>query len=374
MTAMASPAPAAARSRANPLSRILRSDWLGLWLAAATFAALLPALPALGSSARLAAILAEAWPLLIVALGQSFVMAAGGIDLSQGAVIGLASTLGAALIATAGPPGLLSSAPAWGLLLGEQGGALAGQVWLGVLAMLVAGALAGLVNGMLVAWLAVPSYMATLLSLVALGALAAWLTASGDVRDLPDAYLSLGRGELLSIHLGPREEAPIPRSQLHGLLGQAAVIAIAVALALHLLLGRTAFGAQLLAVGASREAARIAGVPVRRVILLAFVLSSLCAALGAVLLSARLGAGGPSLGDGLLLPAIGAAAIGGASALGGRGRVIRTVSGVALFALLAGVIDLLDLPRAQAGMATGAAVLAAVLLGLGRARLEGGPA
>ncbi len=368
MTATIAPAPR--RSRRNPLARALLSDWFVLWLSLAYFALLLPFLPTLGSSANVVNLLSNAWPLLVVALGQTFVMTIGGIDLSQGAVIGLTSTLGAALIATAGPPEVLSKAPIWGVLIFEEGGILAGQVWFGILAMLIAGALVGLVNGALVAWLDMPPFMVTLVSLITVGAFAIWLTQSENIRNLPETYIALGKGEIVSVYIGPKEEPQIPRRQVHELIGYAAVVAVALAVALHLLLERTAFGRQVLAVGANRKAAEISGVPVRRVIVLVFVLSALCATVGAILYSARLEAGRPTLGEGtFLLDVIGATVIGGTSLFGGKGKVMWTVFGVFFYALLANTLDLLDLAFYTVTIVKGSVILGAVLLDAARQRL-----
>lgn len=368
MTAIVAPAPA--RRRGNPLARALLSDWFVLWLSLAYFAALLPVLPTLGQPANLANLLSNAWPLLVVALGQTFVMTLGGIDLSQGAVIGLTSTLGAALIATAGPPEVLSKAPIWALLIAEDGGVLAGQVWLGLLAMLIAGALVGLVNGALVAWLSMPPFMVTLVSLITVGAFAIWLTQSENIRNLPETYVALGKGELVSVYIGEKAESQIPRRQIHEVVTYAALIAVALAVALHLLLERTVFGRQVLAVGANRKAAEIAGVPVRRVIVLVFVLSSLCATVGAVLYSARLEAGRPTLGEGtFLLDVIGATVIGGTSLFGGKGKVLWTVFGVLFFVLLSNTLNLMNLSTFHIDMVKGAVILAAALLDVARTRL-----
>ena len=382
MTATAEPSArwGAAQGRpraAGPLrraaTRLVLSDWVVLWLSLAYFAALVPVLPVLGTPANLANLLSNAWPLLVVALGQTFVMTLGGIDLSQGAVIGLTSTLGAALIATAGPPEVLSKAPVWGLLIAEGGGVLAGRVWLGILLMLLAGALVGLVNGSLVAWLSMPPFMVTLVALITVGAFAIWLTQSENIRNLPDAYVALGKGEIVSIYLGEKDRSEIPRREIHAVLGQAAVIAVALAAALHLLLERTAFGRQVVAVGANRQAAEIAGVPVRRVIVLVFVLSAVCATLGGILYSARLEAGRPTLGEGaFLLDVIGATVIGGTSLFGGKGRVIWTVFGVLFFVLLSNTLNLMNLSTFHIDMVKGGVILGAALLDVARTRLGRG--
>ncbi len=369
MTAMVAPA-AISRPRRNVLARTLLSDWFVLWLSLAYFVALLPFLPTLGTPGNLTNLLSNAWPLLVVALGQTFVMTIGGIDLSQGAVIGFTSTIGAALIATAGPPEVLSKAPLWGVLISEQGGIIAGQVWFGILAMLIAGALVGFANGMLVAWLDMPAFMVTLVSLITVSAFAIWLTQSENIRNLPESYISLGKGELISVYVGPKEESQIPRRQVHGLIGYAALIAVALAILLHLILERTAFGRQVVAVGANRKAAEISGVPVRRIIVLVFVLSSVCATVGAVLYSARLEAGRPTLGEGtFLLDVIGATVIGGTSLFGGKGKVLWTVFGVLFFVLLSNTLNLMNLSTFHIDMVKGGVILAAALLDVARSRL-----
>ena len=364
--------PAASALR-HGLARALLSDWFVLWLSLAYFAVLVPFLPTLALPANLANLLSNAWPLLVVALGQTFVMTIGGIDLSQGAVIGLTSTLGAALIATAGAPEVLSKAPIWGLLISEGGGVIAGQVWLGVVAMLIAGALVGLVNGTLVAWLSMPPFMVTLVSMITVGAFAIWLTQSENIRNLPEGYIALGQGDLVSVYLGDKDRSEVPRRELHTLIGQAALIAVALAMALHLLLERTAFGRQVVAVGANRRAAEIAGVPVKRTIILVFVLSALCATVGALLYSARLEAGRPTLGEGsFLLDVIGATVIGGTSLFGGKGRVIWTVFGVIFFVLLSNSLNLMNLSSFHIDMVKGAVILAAALLDVARTSLVRG--
>jgi ribose/xylose/arabinose/galactoside ABC-type transport system permease subunit len=236
--------------------------------------------------------------------------------------------------------------------------------------MLIAGALVGLVNGALVAWLNMPPFMVTLVSLITVGAFAIWLTQSENIRNLPESYVALGKGEIVSVYIGPKEEPQIPRRQVHELIGYAALIAVALAVALHLLLERTAFGRQVLAVGANRKAAEIAGVPVRRVVVLVFVLSALCATVGAILYSARLEAGRPTLGEGsFLLDVIGATVIGGTSLFGGKGKVLWTVFGVFFFVLRSNTLNLMNLSTFHIDMVKGGVILAAALLDVARTRL-----
>jgi ribose/xylose/arabinose/galactoside ABC-type transport system permease subunit len=369
MTAIIAPAPKV-RPRRSPLARVLLSDWFVLWLSLAYFVALMPFLPTLVTSANVANLLSNSWPLVVVALGQTFVMTIGGIDLSQGAVMGITSTLGAAVAATAADPDVLSKAPIWGLLISEEGGVLAGNVWAAILVMLLAGAIIGAINGALIAWLDMPPFMVTLVSLITVGAFAIWLTQSENIRNLPETYVALGKGEIVSVYIGPKEESQIPRRQIHGLIGYATLIAIALAIALHLLLERTAFGRQVLAVGANRKAAEISGVPVRRIIVLVFILSALCATVGAVLYSARLEAGRPTLGEGtFLLDVIGATVIGGTSLFGGKGKILWTVLGVLFFVLLSNTLNLMNLSTFHIDMVKGGVILAAALLDVARTHL-----
>jgi ribose/xylose/arabinose/galactoside ABC-type transport system permease subunit len=207
------------------------------------------------------------------------------------------------------------------------------------------------------------------------GAFAIWLTQSENIRNLPETYIALGKGEIVSIYIGPKEESQIPRRQVHDLIGYAALIAVALAVTLHLVLERTAFGRQVLAVGANRKAAEIVGVPVRRVIVLVFVLSALCAAVGAILYSARLEAGRPTLGEGtFLLDVIGATVIGGTSLFGGKGKVLWTVFGVLFFVLLSNTLNLMNLSTFHIDMVKGGVILAAALLDVARIRLLRGMA
>ena len=139
--------------------RVLLSDYFVLYLSIAYFLVLVPFLPTLSTPGNLTNLMSKMWPLLVVAVGQTFVLTIAGIDLSQGAVMGLTSVVAAALIVTAAPAQVLANAPVWGSLLTAQGGWLAASPWatpLAIAAMLAVGALIGLYNGLSVARLAMP--------------------------------------------------------------------------------------------------------------------------------------------------------------------------------------------------------------------------
>ncbi len=374
LAAPARRAPAASIGRWT--ARVFLSDYFVLYVSLAYVLALAPFLPTLTNPANLANILSNIWPLLVVAVGQTFVLIIAGIDLSQGALIGLASVVGAMLIATGADPNVLGNAPLWGAVLTADGGPLAGVPWgvgLGIIAMLATGLLVGIVNGVSVAYLRMPPFMVTLVGLIAISAFALWLTQSNNIRPLPEGFTELGGGDLVSVYLGEKETPQIPRREIYSFITWPAVIAIAIAVAAHLLLSRTVFGRWVYAIGANRRAAEISGVPVRRVVVAVFVISALCAAAAAILYSARLEAGRPTLGAGaFLLDVIGAVVIGGTSLFGGKGKILWTVFGVLFFVLLSNTLNLMNLSSFHIDMVKGCVIIAAAMLDVLRTRLMRG--
>ena len=150
------------------------------------------------------------------------------------------------------------------------------------------------------------------------------------------------------------------------------VISVTLAIAAHLLLSRTVLGRQIYAVGNNVKAAEISGVPVRRVIILVFVLAGCCAAVASLLYSARLEGGRPTIGGGsLLLNIIGATVIGGTSLAGGKGKITWTAMGVVFFVLLENMLNAMRLSAFHIDVVKGAIILAAALLDVLRARLVG---
>jgi len=359
-------------ARTDWLRRVLLSEHFVLYLTLVYFIALLPFLPALANPANLSNTLSNVWPLLAVAVGQTFVLTIGGIDLSQGAVVGLTSVVAAMLLATTASPDVLAASPVWGTVITEEGGLLAGHPYglpLALLAMFFTAVLIGLFNGVSVASFEMPPFMVTLVTLIAMGAFAIYITHSENIRPLPDSYVALGKGDIVSVYLGEKVEPQIPRRQIFSFVTYPMVIAVALAVAAHLLLSRTVFGRYVYAIGTNRRAAEISGVPVRRVIIAVFIVSAVCAAVGGLLYSARLEAGRPTLGAGtFLLDVIGATVIGGTSLFGGKGKILWTFFGVLFFVLLSNTLNLMNLSSFHIDMVKGAVILAAALLDVTRTR------
>jgi ribose/xylose/arabinose/galactoside ABC-type transport system permease subunit len=362
------------RSISARAADVFLSDYFVFYMSVAFIIVLAPFLPVLVAPANAVNVMSNMWPLLVVAIGQTLVLAIGGIDLSQGAVMAVTAVVGAMLITTAVDPVTFSRTPLWGWMLTEQGGPLAGVsggIFLAILAMLAVAVLIGLFNGASVALFNLPPFMVTLVTMMMLSAFALWLTQSGNIAGLPEDYTRLGRGDIVSVYFGAKEESQIARRQIYSLVTFPMVIALVVAFVAHLILNRTVFGAQVLAIGLNRRAAEVSGVPVRRIVITVFVLAAVCAMIGGLLYSARLEAGRPTLGGGtFLLDVIAASVIGGTSLFGGKAKIIWTFFGVLFYVLMASSLSAMNLSAFQVDMVKGGIILGAALLDVFRTWLK----
>ncbi|HEY1180649.1 MAG TPA: ABC transporter permease [Phytomonospora sp.] len=260
--------------------------------------------------------LVQAAPIVIVALGMALVIGSEGIDLSVGSVMALAAAV-------------IPLYVVFGL-------------WAAVALALLAGAAAGLFNGTLVAVVGLQPIVATLALLVA-GRGLALVFAGGQLKQLHNpGLLALGDGEFAGVPL-------------------IVLAAAALILATAILVGRTTYGRQLVAIGGNRAAAALAGLPVRRTLITAYVLCGLFAAVAGVFATARLTASDPSaIGNLAELSAITAVVVGGTPLTGGRVRVLGTVAGALVMQLVRATLIKHDLPDSAAQMAQAAIILAAV--------------
>jgi ribose/xylose/arabinose/galactoside ABC-type transport system permease subunit len=310
----------------------LLGDWSVALACGVYLVALFPFVPGFVSLPNLANVLSNVLPLLAVALGQTLVLLTGGIDLSVTAVVALASVAGARVMT-------------------ETGGLVPGSAAAGALAMLAVGVAVGLVNGVAVARLRMPPFLATLAVMTFASGLAVWSTQSQGISGLPASFLALG-GSL----------GPVPLSLL---------VVVPLAVLAHGVLSRTVLGRWLYAVGGNARTARVSGVPVERVLLLAYAACGACAGLAAVLYTARLETGSPVLGQRIFLDVIGGAVIGGTSLFGGRGTVRGTAFGVLFISLVDNSLNLLGLSSFTVLMVKGGVILAAAVLDAWRERVAG---
>ena len=355
------------------LRRLLLSDYFILYLTVAYFAAMAVLFPDLATARNISNQLSNIWPLLAVAIGQTLVIIIMGIDLSQGAIMGFVSVVGALIMATAASPDLLGGSPLWGRVLTENGGLLAGNAFsvpAGVAAMIAVGTLIGAINGFFVAQVRMPAFMVTLVSLILFSSAGIWLTQSQNIVNLPAAFSRLGAGDLVSLYFGEKVEATIRRRDILPFVTYPMVIAVALAVFAHIVLRATVLGRYIYAVGANARVAEISGVPVKRVFVLVFAFSGFCAAVASIIYSARLGGGRPTIGAGsALLDIIGATVIGGTSLAGGKGQIGWTCVGVIFFVLLSNTLNYMGLSAFYIDVVKGGIILLAAALDVLRTRL-----
>ncbi|MEV0093896.1 ABC transporter permease [Streptomyces sp. NPDC050738] len=254
-------------------------------------------------------------PVIIVALGMALAIGSEGVDLSVGSVMALSTSLVS-------------------LYLGYG-------VWVALIVALIGGAVVGVANGALISFIGVQPIVATLALMVAVrGVAQVLLPQLKDIRD--PSMASLGSGAVLGIPY-------------------LVLIAAALALVVGFTVRRTTFGRQLLAIGDSRPAAQLAGLPVRRVRILVYVASGVLAAIAGFLASARLGASDPtSLGSLMELSAITAVVVGGTPLSGGRVRIGGTVAGAVLIQLLTATLIKHDVKPSSTQIAQAVVIVLAV--------------
>jgi ribose/xylose/arabinose/galactoside ABC-type transport system permease subunit len=354
------------------LRRILISDYFVLYLTLVFF--LLSAIfyPSLASGGNIANQIQNMWPLLAVAIGQTFVLIIGGIDLSVIATMGISSVIGAIVMAETLDPSFFDKSPLWGTLMRPEGGILSGSplaVPAAVVIMLLVGTLIGFLNGYAITRYNLAPFMVTLVTSTFFSAFALWITQSRNVSGIPEAFVELGKGDIISIYLGPKLTPDIARRDILPFITYPFVIAVALAFVGQFILDRTVFGRRMYSIGTNRKASEISGVPTKSVILRVYMFSGFCAAVASILYSARLVMGQPAFPGNLLLDIIGAAVIGGTSLFGGKGTIRGTFFGVAFFVLLLNILNAMRLSPFVIDAVKGGVILIAALLDIIRTRL-----
>lgn len=353
--------------------RVLVSDYFILYVTILFFVIASVFFPTLSLPGNIANQLQNMWPLLAVAIGQTFVLILGGIDLSVGSTMAITSVVGALFMAQALDPSFFDKSPVWGTLMVESGGIMRGNpdlaVPVGVAAMLLLGSLIGFVNGFAITKFRLAPFMVTLVTSTFFSAFALWLTQSRNISGLPEAFLQLGTGDIISVFLGPKLTPQIARRDILPLITYPFIIAVGLAIAAQFMLSRSAFGRQMFAIGTNRRTSRVSGVPNTRVIILVYTFCGFSAAVASILYTGRLAVGLPSLGSNVLLDVIGAAVIGGTSLMGGKGSVRGTFFGVVFFVLLLNILNAMRLSPFVIDAVKGVIILIAALLDVTRTRL-----
>jgi simple sugar transport system permease protein len=263
-------------------------------------------------------VIRQAAPILIVAVAMTLVITTAGIDLSVGSTVALVNAVAAILMAQ-------------------------GMDWpLAVVLMLAMGGLIGALQGWFIAYQGIPAFIVTLAGLSILRGFALYLTEgySIPITEAP-GFFWLGRGTLAGI--------PVP-----------ALISILVAILGFVVMLRTRYGRQVVAVGSNMEAARRVGMPAQRIVASVYVVSGVACAIAGLLLAARLGSGSSNAAVGFELQVIAAVVLGGTSLMGGKASMVGTVLGTMTIAVIGNGLILLHISPFFTQIVTGTIILIAI--------------
>ncbi len=239
----------------------------------------------------------------ILAIGVAFAIISKGIDLSVGSIVSLTSVIAASLIQD--PSYNARIFPGLPLL----------PAIVPVIAGLAAGVMIGMLNGVLIAYTAIPPFIATLGSMIVARGLGLILTNAYPVPMLRQEFKNIGQGSL----------GPIP---------YVVIVFVLVAVVAYILLNQTKFGKNIYAIGGNINAARTSGIKVEKNLIFIYGFSGLCAAIAGILITARAASGIATLGNNYELDAIAAATIGGTSHTGGIGTIPGIIAGILILGIL----------------------------------------
>jgi len=259
---------------------------------------------------------------------MTFVVITGGIDLSVGSLIALAAVMATLLIRD---------------VAGAESSTANGMFWSCLAAAALCG-LCGLFSGAMVTFFQVPAFIVTLAMMLVARGLASEVSRGASIYQVPASFLWLGGGaDLFGIPNG-------------------VVLMIALYIAADIVMTRMTLGRYVYAIGGNAEAARLSGVPVRRVLLLVYALSGALAGVGGVVMASRLRSGAPTYGFMYELYAIAAVVVGGTSLSGGEGKMFGTLIGAFIIAVIKNGMNLTGVTPFRQDVVFGTVILGAVLL------------
>jgi ribose transport system permease protein len=263
----------------------------------------------------------------IIAIGMTMVIITAGIDLSVGSLVALASITAALVMRDLGGGHEASLAS---MLLGLGAG-------IGICA------LAGAFNGFMVTAFRIPPFIVSLAVMMMASGLAYRISAGRSIPELPNSFFWLGGQATVGI--------PNP-----------VWLMIVLYIIAHVVMTRMAFGRYVYAIGGNEEAARLSGVPVVRILLAVYTISGALAGLGGVVLASQLKAGDPKFGLTYELEVIAAVVVGGTSLMGGEGKILGTLIGAFIIAVIKNGMNLIGVDPFNQKIVLGAVLLAAVLI------------
>lgn len=258
---------------------------------------------------------------MFLALGMTYVIILGGIDLSVGAIVAMTGTITVGLMVNSDMPVVLA------ILIG-----------------LALGTLLGVMNGFIISRFVLPPFIVTLATMY-IGKGIAYIYSGGrSLRVTDEAFTKLGMTRLFDV---------IPISIVY------MVIFIII---FSIVLTKTRFGTNIYAMGGNREAARLSGIPIKRVEVLVYTISGFMSAFAGIVLAARMYSGQPSVGQGYELDAIAACVLGGISMAGGKGRISGTVFGAIVIGVVSNGLNLMGVTSFWQLLVMGLIIMVAVII------------
>ncbi len=255
----------------------------------------------------------------IIAVGMTFVILTGGIDLSVGSTVAISGAFAASIIKSTN------------------------NVFLAVLAAGIVGIVIGLINGLLISKGKLQAFIATLATMTIFRGATLVFTNGTPISKLPENFVNIGNGKLGLI--------PIP-----------VIITVIVLVIAIYVLTQTRFGRYLYALGGNEDSARLSGINTTKIKTLVYVISGFASSIAGVIIASRIGSASPNAGTGFELDAIAAVVIGGTSLAGGEGRITGTLIGALIIGVLNNGLNLMNVSPFYQSIVKGLVILIAVLL------------
>lgn len=262
----------------------------------------------------------------VLAIGMTFVIITGGIDVSVGGVLAISSACGIGAIK-------LFAAP----------------VWLGIMIFLIVGGLFGAINGVSVAYLRMPAFLVTLATMNIARGLTLVISGGKSWYNLPAFFSTIGKGSILGVPM-------------------LILIMIVLYIIGAVLLKRTVYGRKIFAIGGNAEAAKVSGINVQRIRMSAYILSGFITGIGAIMTTSRLGSFWAAMGVGVEFTVIAGVVVGGTSLAGGVGSLGGTLIGVLLMGIINNALNLWGVPAEWQDVARGMIIFLAVMMDALRTR------
>ncbi|HHQ4188860.1 TPA: ABC transporter permease subunit [Clostridium perfringens] len=257
----------------------------------------------------------------IIAIGMTFVILTGGIDLSVGSTLAISGAVGASIVKSTG------------------------NVFLAIIVAAVIGIAVGLINGLLVSKGKLQAFIVTLATMTIFRGATLVFTDGTPISKLPEAFVKIGNGKLGFM--------PIP---------VIITIIIIIAIIAVYALSQTRFGRYLYALGGNEDASRLSGINTDKIKTLVYVVSGFASAIAGVIITSRIGSASPNAGTGFELDAIAAVVIGGTSLAGGEGTITGTLIGALIIGVLNNGLNLMNVSPFYQSIVKGLVILIAVLL------------